>query len=359
MALLENLLSTARRLGQQFHDTGVRAEDRGIADGEAAALWPVVDTFSLSGAPDWLNSPPLTSADLRGRVVLVNFWTYTCINWLRERPHVRAWEQAYRRHGLVVIGVHSPEFSFEHDVDAVSRAARARSITYPIAIDNEFAVWRSFNNHYWPARYLVDAGGRVRHHSFGEGGYEETESVLRQLLVDAGADDLDSDRVPVYDRGVEAAADWDSLRSAETYLGYNRTSGFASPGGVVADQPHDYSAPPRLRLGHWGMSGRWTVGRESTRSHQRDGRITCRFHARDIHLVMAPAAPGTTVRFRVLIDGRLPGPDHGLDIDRLGEGTLTEPRLYQLVRRAGAVTDSTVDIQFLDSGVQVYAFTFG
>jgi thiol-disulfide isomerase/thioredoxin len=358
MATGDHLLSGARRLGQRSQRDTFLAEDRGPADG-TDALWPVQAEFSLAGATDWLNSPPLTGADLRGRVVLINFWTYTCINWLRSLPYVRAWEETYRSQGLVVIGVHSPEFSFEQDVDAVRRAAQDRSIGYPIAIDNHFAVWRSFHNHYWPAVYLVDARGRLSHHSFGEGGYEETEMVLRQLLADAGAGDLGPDLMTVDAHGVEAAADWDTLRSPETYLGHARTSGFASPGGVVPDRPHAYSSPSRLRLGHWAVSGRWTIGSESTASNEPGGHLACRFHARDLHLVMAPVARGSAVRFRVLLDGREPGADHGIDVDPEGRGTLTEPRLHQLLRRRSPVTAGTVKIEFLDPGVEVYALTFG
>lgn len=359
MALHDQLISTARRLGQRFQHETVRAADRGSVNG-LDALWPVQPEFSLNGATDWLNSPPLTDVELRGRVILINFWTYTCINWLRELPYVRAWEDSYRKHGLVVIGVHSPEFSFEHDVDNVRRATHARSVGYPVAIDNHLTVWRSFHNRYWPARYLVDAGGRLRHHSFGEGGYEDTEAALRQLLTEAGAGPLDSCAVSVDARGVEAAADWHTLRSAEIYLGYDRTSGFASSAGLVTDQPHVYSAPARLRLGRWALSGSWTVGHQSTALNESGGRLACRFHARDLHLVMAPATPGAAVRFRVLLDGwRPPGADHGIDVDSSGWGKITEPRLHQLLRRQGPITDSTVDIEFLDPSVEVYAFTFG
>jgi thiol-disulfide isomerase/thioredoxin len=357
MASHDHLLDAARRLGQRFRHDAVRAEDRGPADGEDAR-WPAEDEFSLAGATDWLNSPPLTGADLRGRVVLVDFRTYTCINWLRSLPYVRAWEEVYRDSGLVVVGVHSPEFSFEHDVENVRRAAAARSIGHPVAIDNHFAVWRSFHNHFWPARYLVDAGGRLRHHSFGEGGYEEDETVLRQLLVEAGAGDLGPEPVPVDARGIEAPADWDTLRSAETYLGYDRTSGFASSPDVVPDRPHAYTAAERLRPGHWSLAGSWTVGSESSSSHEPGGRLTCRFHARDLHLVVAPPA-GATVRFRVQLDGRDPGTDHGLDVDSTGSGTVTEPRLYQLLRRHGPVTGGAFEVEFLDPGVAVYALTFG
>jgi thiol-disulfide isomerase/thioredoxin len=358
MAADDRLPSLPHRLGHIGGHDPVRGEDRGPADG-SDALWPADAEFSLSGATDWLNSPPLTGWDLRGRVVLVNFWTYTCINWLRQVPYVRAWEGAYRGHGLVVVGVHSPEFSFEHDVDSVRRAAQDRSIAYPIAVDNNFAVWRSFHNHFWPALYLVDAEGRLRHHHFGEGGYEETEAVIRQLLTDTRAADLDGRAVQVDARGLEAAADWENIRSPETYLGYDRTSGFASRGGLLADRPHVYSPPSRLRLGHWALSGSWTVGAESAVSGEQGGRLSCRFHARDLHLVVSPGAGGPSGRFRVLLDGLPPGADHGLDIDGDGWGTIAGPRTYQLVRRRGPVVESTVEIEFPDRGVEVYAFTFG
>ncbi len=353
-----HLLDRARRLGQLFRPDDVRAEDRGTADGDDA-LWPVEADFSLAAATDWVNSPPLTGADLRGRVVLVDFWTHTCINWLRQLPYVRAWADAYRDAGLVVIGVHSPEFSFEHGVEGVRRAVESRSIGYPVAVDDSFGVWRSFHNHFWPALYLVDATGRLRHHVFGEGGYEETETVLRQLLTEAGAGDLGPFPAPVEARGVEAPADWDSLRSAETYLGYDRTTGFASPGGVVADRPRAYTAPDRLRPGHWALAGAWTVAREAAVSHEPGGRLTCRFSARDLHLVVTPGQQATPVRFRLLLDGRRPGADAGLDVDPDGSGTVTEGRLHQLVRHSGAVDAATAEIEFLDPGAEVYAFTFG
>jgi len=358
MASDSHLLAAARRLRQQFHHDAVRAADRGPGD-ETDVLWPAEADFTLAGATDWLNSPPLTGSDLRGRVVLINFWTYTCINWLRQLPYVRAWEHAYGPSGLIVIGVHSPEFSFEHDVDRVRRAVHTMAIDFPVAIDNHFAVWRSFHNHYWPAVYLVDADGRLRHHSFGEGGYEETEGVLRQLLLEAGAGDLGPEQVPVEGQGVEAAADWDTLRSAETYLGADRTFGFASSQGIVPGTAHDYSAPARLRLGQWALSGSWTIGREYATSHDGGGRLACRFHARDLHLVMGPGGGGSAIPFRVLLDGEQPGADHGIDVNLSGRGTVREPRLHQLLRRRGPVDTGTVEIEFLDPDVEVYAFTFG
>jgi hypothetical protein len=255
--------------------------------------------------------------------------------------------------------VHSPEFSFEHDVDNVRAALSARSIRYPVALDNHFLVWRSFHNHFWPAVYVADAEGRIRHHSFGEGGYEETERALRALLARAGADDPGPLTASVEAVGVEAAADWDTLRSPETYLGYDRMTGFASPGGVVPDQPSRYGVPSHLRPGHWALSGRWAVGREHAAARETDGRLLCRFQARDLHLIAAPSATASAVRFRLLLDGRPPGADHGLDVDAEGSGTITEPRLHQLLRRQKSGTVGTAEIEFLDPGAEVYALTFG
>ncbi len=314
---------------------------------------------SLSGATGWLNSPRLTAADLRGKVVLVDFWTYTCINWLRTLPYVRAWAERYKDHGLVVIGVHTPEFDFEHDLDSVRQAATDLQVDYPIAIDNDYAIWDAFDNRYWPALYFVDAQGRIRHHRFGEGDYERSETTIQRLLTDAGLSDISHDLVSVDARGVEAAADWDSLWSPENYLGYARTENFASPNGAVLDTRHVYAAPARLRLNHWALAGTWTVKRQAIVLHQADGRIAYRFHARDLHLVMAPTAPGGPIRFRVLVDGQAPGAAHGTDVDDQGNGTVTQPRLYQLIRQPGPVTDRTFEITFLDPGVQAYAFTFG
>jgi thiol-disulfide isomerase/thioredoxin len=314
---------------------------------------------SLAGATQWLNSPPLTVAGLRGKVVLVNFWTYTCINWLRSLPYVRAWAERYKPHGLVVIGVHTPEFDVEHDLDNVRRAVKELRVDYPVAVDNDYAIWSAFNNHYWPALYFVDAQGKIRHHRFGEGGYEESEMIIQQLLAEAGIGGIGQDLVSVNARGVEAAADWASLRSPENYLGYQRTENFASSIGAVFDTPHVYEAPARLRLNHWALTGDWTVQPQAMLLHQAGGRIAYRFHARDLHLVMGPPAPGIPVRFRVRIDGQPPGAAHGTDVDEQGNGTVTEPRLYQLVRQPGPVTERTFDVTFLDPGVHAYAFTFG
>ncbi len=325
-----------------------------------AAELPVEGVLpALGGATAWLNTPPLTAAGLRGHVVLIDFWTYTCINWLRTLPYVRAWAEKYKDHGLVVIGVHTPEFGFEHNLENVRRAARDLRVEYPIAIDNDYAIWSAFDNHYWPALYFVDAQGRIRHHHFGEGQYEESEMIIQQLLAEAGIDGIGHGLVSVDAHGVEAAADWGSLQSPETYVGYDRAENFASPGGVVLDERRVYAAPARLRLNQWALAGEWTMGHEATVLHTANGRIAYRFHARDLHLVMGPAARGTSVRFRVLLDGRPPGAAHGIDVDDQGNGTVTEQRLYQLIRQPKPIADRQFEIEFLDSGVEAYAFTFG
>ena len=313
----------------------------------------------FDGATGWLNSPPLTAAELRGHVVLVNFWTYTCINWLRTLAYLRAWAQRYQDQGLTVIGVHTPEYDFEHDLDNVRRAATDLGVGYPVAIDNDYRIWSAFDNHYWPAFYFVDAQGQIRHHRFGEGDYEMSEMVVQQLLTEAGRGGTDQELTSVDARGVEAAADWASLRSPENYLGYERTDNFVSPNGSIVDTSYAYAAPTRLRLNHWALAGAWTVQRGAVALDQAGGRIVYRFQARDLHLVMAPAARATPVRFRVLLDGQPPGPAHGTDVDDQGDGTLTEPRLYQLLRQPGPVTERTFEITFLDPGVEAYAFTFG
>jgi thiol-disulfide isomerase/thioredoxin len=326
----------------------------------AAVQLPVEGTMpSFDSATGWLNSPPLTTADLRSKVVLVQFWTYTCINWLRTLAYIRAWAEKYEQHGLVVIGVHTPEFDFEHDLDNVRRAVKDLRVDYAVVVDNDYRIWSAFDNHYWPALYFVDAEGQIRHHRFGEGDDEQSEMVVQRLLTDAGAEGIDQSLVSVDALGVEAAADWDSLWSPENYLGYERSESFASPDGAVLDTAHVYAAPPRLRLNHWALAGDWTVKRLATVLNQAGGQIVYRFHARDVHLVMAPPARGTPVRFRVLIDGQPPGAGHGADIDDQGNGTITEPRLYQLVRQPGPISERTFEVTFLDPGVQAYAFTFG
>ncbi len=314
---------------------------------------------SLSSATEWLNSPPLTAAGLLGKVVLVDFWTYTCVNWLRTLPYVRAWAEKYKPQGLIVIGVHTPEFAFEHNIDNVRRAAKVLRVDYPIAIDNDYAIWRGFSNQYWPALYFVDPHGRTRHHHFGEGEYERSEIVIQQMLAEAGVSGVSDGLVSVDAPGAEAAADWDSLESPETYVGYERTENFASPGGLVLDERHLYAAPARLELNHWALSGDWTVQRNAIELNEADGRIEHRFHARDLNLVMGPAARGTSVRFHVSIDGRPAGAVHGTDVDDQGDGTVTEQRLYQLIRQRAPITEHTFEIAFLDPGAHAYVFTFG
>jgi thiol-disulfide isomerase/thioredoxin len=327
----------------------------------AARVWlPVEGELpSLAGATEWLNSPPLTSNGLRGRVVVVNFWTYTCINWLRQLPYVRAWAEAYHGQGLVVVGAHTPEFGFEHEADNVRRAVKDMGITYPVAIDSDYAIWRAFGNNYWPALYFADSQGQVRYHHFGEGEYEQSEMIIQQLLAEAEPDAPGRQRVVVDARGIEAPADWAGLQSPENYTGYARTENVASPGGLVLGGAHVYTAPTRLRLNHWALSGDWTVAEEAATLNTSGGQIAYRFHARDLHLVMGPPGAAASVRFRVLIDGQPPGPAHGGDVDGEGYGTVSQPRLHQLIRQAGHVTEHTFEITFLDAGVQVYAFTFG
>ncbi|WP_219904249.1 redoxin domain-containing protein [Stenomitos frigidus] len=313
----------------------------------------------LVGAIAWLSSQPLTVDELRGKVVLINFCTYTCINWLRQLPYVRAWAEKYQDQGLVVIGVHTPEFEFEKNTDNVRRALTAMRIDYPIAVDNDYAVWQAFGNHYWPALYFIDRQGRIRHHHFGEGEYERSERVIQQLLSESGTARVGQELVKVDARGLEAAADWGSLKSPENYLGYERTENFASPGGALLNKPRSYANPAPLNRNQWALSGDWTIGRQAIVLNQSGGRIAYRFHARDLHLVMGPVERGTSVRFRVLVDGQPAVTARGLDIDERGEGTVTEQRLYQLIRQPQTVSDRQFEIEFLDTGVEAFAFTFG
>ena len=306
----------------------------------------------LRGATGWLNSEPLGPEDLRGHAVVVDFWTLTCINWLRTEPYVRAWSQAYRNDGLVVIGVHTPEFSFEHEVDRVRQATKERGIDYPVAADNDYEIWTAFDNHYWPALYFVDADGVIRDHHFGEGRYEQSERVIQQLLG------VERDLVSVVGQGVEAAADWHHLRTPETYLGYARSQNFASAGGAEFDQRHRFELPGRLRVGHWALAGEWRVGRENVVLEQAGGSIAYRFHARDAHLVLSRGTHAP-VAFRVLIDGEAPGHSHGGDVDEDGHGLLRDGRLYQLVRQDGEVRERTLEITFHEPGAEAYVFTFG
>jgi thiol-disulfide isomerase/thioredoxin len=313
---------------------------------------------SFDGATGWLNSEPLTPEDLQGRVALIDFWTYTCVNWLRTLPYIRAWVEKYADRGLTVIGVHTPEFGFEHDVDNVTAQSGDMGVDYPIALDNHYGVWTAFANHFWPAVYVADGEGRIRYHHFGEGEYAMTEMVIQQLLMDAGADGIDRDLVSVDPRGLEVAADWQTLRSSETYVGYGQSVGFASPGTVTFDEAHAYELPP-LQVNQWGLSGTWTVARDAGRSPDAGGRIGFRFHARDLNLVMGPAVRGASVPFRVLIDGMPPGAAAGLDADSDGSGILRDQRTYQLIRQSGPIADRLFEIEFLDAGAEAYCFTFG
>ena len=314
---------------------------------------------SFGSATGWLNSPPLTMADLQGKVTLVNFWTYTCINWLRQLPYFRAWAGKYADHSLAVIGVHTPEFSFEHELDNIRPALRAMDVRYPVAVDNEYRVWRAFDNNYWPALYFVDAQGRIRHHWFGEGAYEESERVLQRLLGEAGAEGVEGALVELEPTGIELGADWDELGSAENYLGYERTEGFASPGGPVPDERHAYTAPASLRRNQWALSGDWRMGREAASLEAPGGVLSCRFHARDVNLILGPSRTQTKVPFRVRIDGQPPGPAHGLDVDDEGNGTVTEQRVYQLLRQPAPIVERLFEIEFVDAGAQAFDFTFG
>ena len=314
---------------------------------------------SLAGAVDWLNSPPLTAEGLRGHVVLVDFWTYSCINCLRALPYVEAWAKKYRDQGLIVIGVHAPEFAFERNTNNVRAAVKRLGIDYPVAIDNNYAIWRGFNNEYWPAHYFIDAEGRIRHHQFGEGDYAESEHVIQELLREAGHQTVASGTVSVSGTGVEEASDMNEVESPETYIGTDRAENFVSPGGAVQDQAHRYAAPATLALNQWALTGDWYVGREDAVLTQPNGGIIYRFHARDLHLVLGPAPDGKPVKFEVLIDGHAPGAGHGVDVDSNGDGDITGQRLYQLVRLAGDVTDHTFEIRFLDPGATAYSFTFG
>jgi thiol-disulfide isomerase/thioredoxin len=306
----------------------------------------------IAGATEWLNGDPIGRAELSGKVVLVDFWTYTCINWLRTVPYVRAWSQDYSDDGLVVIGIHTPEFSFEHEVDRVRQATTERRIDYPVAVDNEYAIWSAFDNNYWPALYFVDADGIIRDHHFGEGRYEQSERVIQRLLG------VDRPLIVVEGLGVEAEADWDHLRTPETYLGFIRGERFSSTGGAAFGEERSYDFPERLLVNHWALSGVWTIGRDAVWLHEAGGSIAFRFDARDAHLVLA-SAKGAPIPFRVTVDGEAPGESHGIDVDEGGNGLLCDARLYQLVRQRGDVRERTLQITFLEGGAEAYVFTFG
>ncbi|MEC5384906.1 cytochrome c biogenesis protein DipZ [Uliginosibacterium sp. H3] len=327
---------------------------------DAAQALPVDGTLpSIAGAVEWLNSPPLTNEALRGKVVLVDFWTYSCINCLRTLPYLRAWADKYRDQGLVIIGVHAPEFAFEKDIDNVRAAVKKLGITYPVAIDNKFALWRAFDNNFWPAHYLADAQGRIRHRHVGEGEYEQTEAAIQKLLAEAGNANVKQGYVNADTEGVGMQSDWKSVRSPETYVGYARAENFVSRGGQVKDQAHVYAPATAYALNDWSLTGNWKVGSENATLAGNAGSITYRFKARDLHLVLGPGADGKPVRFRVRLDGAAPGASHGDDTDKDGAGTVTAQRLYQLVRQSGDMKEMTFEIEFLDPGVQAFAFTFG
>jgi len=310
---------------------------------------PVEGTLpSFAGAITWLDSQPLTPEALRGKVVVVDFWTYTCINWQRSEPYVRAWAEKYKDQGLLVIGVHTPEFEFEKDVDNIRPALKRFRIGYPVAVDSNYAIWQAFGNHYWPAVYVVDANGKIRHHQFGEGEYERTEAVIQQLLREAGYSGMGNDAVQVDARGSEVAADWDNLRSQENYLGRDKAEGFVSPGKPLVGKTVNYAAPRSLRLNEWALSGDWTVNPGAVALDKANGRVVYRFHARDLNLVMGPPSRGSSIRFRVLLDGRPPGNAHGTDVDEQGYGTASEQRLYQLIRQPKPIGDRVFEIEFLD-----------
>jgi thiol-disulfide isomerase/thioredoxin len=313
---------------------------------------------SLSGATQWLNSPPLTPAGLRGKVLLVDFWTYTCVNWLRTLPYVRAWADKYRDEGLVVIGAHTPEFPFEKDIENVRWAAKDMDVSYPIAVDSDYGVWRAFDNNYWPAAYVADVNGHIRFHHFGEGAYDEIERVIQRLLRDSGRT-TDNQLVRVNPRGLEVAANYRTLRSPESYLGYERSEVFASPGDAVRDAPRVYTVPTNLALNQWALAGDWTVKGRAAVLNESNGRIVYRFHARDVNLIMGVPQGSQPVRFTVKVDGKPPGAAHGTDIDDRGNGTAARQRTYQLVRQQNAITDREFEIQFAEPGVEAFCFTFG
>ncbi|MET0634666.1 MAG: redoxin domain-containing protein [Chitinophagaceae bacterium] len=313
---------------------------------------------SIDGASEWINSRPLKSSGLKGKVVMVNFWTYTCINWLRTLPYTRVWAEKYKKQGLVMIGVHTPEFSFEHNPDNVRKLAAELKVDYPIVIDNDYVIWQGFSNSYWPAFYLIDAKGTIRYHQFGEGGYDESEKMIQKLLSEAGAVNVNYRLATPAGEGLEAAADWGDLQSPENYLGMARTQNFSSPGGM-SDKRKVYTFPAQLSLNQWALEGDWTAKPEKIVLGKAGGKIKYRFHSRDLHLVMGPMEKGKSIRFRILIDGAPPGAAHGTDVDEKGNGVLTDQKLYQLVRQHSSIVDRNFEIEFLDNGVEAFSFTFG
>jgi thiol-disulfide isomerase/thioredoxin len=358
---LSNTASLEQGLVDRLHPTlksaNNSAQSSGVVSGGLAKIKPGSSDL-LSGAVEWLNSPPLTIEGLKGKVVVIDFWTYSCINCLRSIPYVKAWAEKYKDHGLVVIGVHTPEFAFERNINNVRAAVSDLKIEYPVAIDNEYKIWRSFDNRYWPAHYFIDAKGRMRFHHFGEGEYDQSEQMIQRLLKEAGNGDVPQSLVTVNASGVEAAPSVVDDRSPETYIGYDRARNFASPGGIVENERHLY-ASASLQLNQWSLSGDWTVSGENAVLNGVGGSIVYRFRARDLHLVLGPGTDGKPIRFRVTIDGNAPGADHGTDTDVDGQGVVDSQRLYQLVRQNDVISDRTFAIEFLDAGVHAYAFTFG
>jgi len=314
---------------------------------------------SLEGATGWLNSSPLKLEKLRGKVVLIDFWTYTCINWRRTLPYVRDWASKYKDQGLVVIGVHTPEFSFEKELGNISNANKEMDISYPVAVDSGYEIWNSFQNHYWPALYLIDANGKIRYQKFGEGDYKETELKIQQLLRELSPKNTALQTTAIEPGGAEAAADWKNLGSPENYVGYGQTQGFASPGGIIRDKSVSYSFPSGLQANQWALSGDWKIGREKVSLIRKQGKLIYRFHSRDLNLIIGPGDKGNVVRFRITIDGNIPGSSHGLDVDENGNGTVKEPRMYQLIRQQGPIIDRDFQIEFLTPKAEVYDFTFG
>lgn len=344
--------------GETIRSFNIKMNTREQANATPGTLSAGGDLAALNLATAWLNSKPLSRMDLKGKVVLINFWTYTCINWLRTLPYIRAWAQKYQDNGLVVVGVHTPEFSFEKNLGNVRKLTRDLGVTFPVAVDNGYGIWDAFNNQYWPALYFIDANGKIRHHQFGEGDYERSETVIRQLLTESGATAIDQNMVVADAKGIEVAPDWNNLHSPENYLGYLRTEHFASIGGAVPGRRYNYTAPGALVLNQWALSGNWKMQEESVLLNEPNGKISYGFEARDLHIVMGPVKK-SPVRFRVLIDGHAPGADHGIDIDEQGYGLLNEQRLYQLIRQKSAITVHQFEIEFFDKGAEAFSFTFG
>jgi hypothetical protein len=314
---------------------------------------------SLNGSTGWVNSSPIKSNDLRGKVVLVDFCTYTCINWMRTIPYLRAWSKKYKDQGLVTVGIHTPEFVFEQNLKNVRREIGYMNIDYPIATDNNYAVWQEFDNAYWPALYLVDATGVIRHHQFGEGGYEQIERMIQKLLIESGSEAVNHDLVDVKGIGVEAAPDWSNLKSPENYTGVERTENFMSPGGAALEMSRSYNPPANLQLNQWALSGEWTFKKQSVLLNRKNGRIVYRFHSRDLHMVMGSINGEKEIRFRILVDGKPIGSGHGVDVDDKGYGTVKGQRLYQLIRQSSPIIEREFEIEFFDEEAEVFSFTFG